>query len=347
MNKLIPIEFKNGKLYLLDQRKLPFETTFVEIDSVKKVHEAIKKMVVRGAPAIGVTAAYGMVISAMECQSDCCEDILSKMLKDGEFLKTARPTAVNLSWAVDLMNKRAVVLKAKDPLLFKWDILGEAVKIHEEDVVTNRKIGEFTLEVLGSKRNILTHCNAGILATTAYGTATSVFYVGREKGIDFKVFADETRPRLQGARLTAYELMENDIDVTVISDNAAAHLMSTGEIEAVITGCDRVAANGDTANKIGTLSVSTAAVYFGIPMYIACPLSTVDFNLESGKEIPIEERDHSEVEFIMGNRILPEGVKVRNPAFDVTPAENITAIITEKGIAYPPYNENLRKISMI
>ncbi|MBN1623162.1 MAG: S-methyl-5-thioribose-1-phosphate isomerase, partial [Clostridia bacterium] len=203
-----------------------------------------------------------------------------------------------------------------------------------------------TLKVLGSKRRILTHCNAGILATTSYGTATAGFYVGKEKGIGFKVFADETRPRLQGARLTAYELFENGIDVTVISDNAAAHMMATGEIEAVITGCDRVAANGDTANKIGTLSVAISASYFGIPLYIACPLSTVDFSLHTGKDIPIEERDHSEVEFILGKRIMPEGIKVRNPAFDVTPAEKITAIITEKGVVYPPFKENLRKISL-
>ena len=299
-------------------------------------------MAVRGAPAIGVTAAYGMVISAIECKSDCCEDILARMKKDGEYLKTARPTAVNLSWAIDRMNQRAAILKAKDPILFKWDILAEAIKIHEEDALANRMIGENALTVLGEKRKILTHCNAGILATTSYGTATSVFYVGQEKGIDFKVFADETRPRLQGARLTAYELFQNGIDVTVISDTAAAHLMSTGDIEAVITGCDRVAANGDTANKIGTLSVAIAAAYHNIPMYIACPLSTVDFSISSGKDIVIEERDSSEVEIICERRILPEGIKVRNPAFDVTPAELITAIITEKGIVYPPYENNLR-----
>lgn len=337
-----PIKFEDGKLILLDQRKLPFEEVFLEINTIDKVYEAIADMAVRGAPAIGVTAAYGMVISAIECKSDCCEDILARMKKDGEYLKTARPTAVNLSWAIDRMNQRAAILKAKDPILFKWDILAEAIKIHEEDALANRMIGENALTVLGEKRKILTHCNAGILATTSYGTATSVFYVGQEKGIDFKVFADETRPRLQGARLTAYELFQNGIDVTVISDTAAAHLMSTGEIEAVITGCDRVAANGDTANKIGTLSVAIAAAYHNIPMYIACPLSTVDFSISSGKDIVIEERDSSEVEIICERRILPEGIKVRNPAFDVTPAELITAIITEKGIVYPPYENNLR-----
>ncbi len=346
MSRIEPIKFEDGKLLLLDQRKLPFESIYIEIDSVEKVYDAIKDMVVRGAPAIGVTAAYGMVISAMECQSDCCGDILTKMKKDGEHLKKARPTAVNLTWAIDLMNERAAVLKIKDPLLFKWDILGEAVKIHEADVVTNRRIGENTLIVLGNKRKILTHCNAGILATTSYGTATAAFYIGKEKGINFKVFADETRPRLQGARLTAYELSENDIEVTVICDNAAAHMMATGEIEAVITGCDRVAANGDTANKIGTSALAISAGYYNIPFYIACPISTVDFSLDSGKDIPIEERDHEEVEFIMGKRIVPKNIKVRNPAFDVTPAEKITAIITEKGVVRPPFAENLRKISL-
>jgi len=337
-----PIKFEDGKLILLDQRKLPFEEVYLEINTIDKVYEAIADMAVRGAPAIGVTAAYGMVISALECKSDCCEDILARMKKDGDFLKKARPTAVNLSWAIDRMNQRAAILKAKDPILFKWDFLAEAIKIHEEDAVANRMIGENALVVLGGKRKILTHCNAGILATTSYGTATAVFYVGKERGIEFKVFADETRPRLQGARLTAYELFQNGIDVTVISDTAAAHLMSTGEIEAVITGCDRVAANGDTANKIGTLSVAIAAAYHNIPMYIACPLSTVDYSISSGKDIVIEERDSSEVEIICDKRVLPEGIKVRNPAFDVTPAELITAIITEKGVVYPPYENNLR-----
>ena len=337
-----PIKFEDGKLIILDQRKLPFEEVYLEINTIDKVYEAIADMAVRGAPAIGVTAAYGMVISALECKSDCCEDILARMKKDGDFLKKARPTAVNLSWAIDRMNQRAAILKAKDPILFKWDILAEAIKIHEEDASANRMIGENALVVLGGKRKILTHCNAGILATTSYGTATAVFYVGKERGIEFKVFADETRPRLQGARLTAYELFQNGIDVTVICDTAAAHLMSTGEIEAVITGCDRVAANGDTANKIGTLSVAIAAAYHNIPMYIACPLSTVDYSISSGKDIVIEERDSSEVEIICDKRVLPEGIKVRNPAFDVTPAELITAIITEKGVVYPPYENNLR-----
>ncbi len=344
MGRIQPIRFEDGKLILLDQRKLPLSEEYLYIDKVSDVFSAIRNMVVRGAPAIGVTAAYGMVLSANECESDCCEDVLTKMQKDGGYLKTARPTAVNLAWAIDLINKKAAELKKKDPVLFKWDLLAEAVKIHMDDIKSNRAIGEYALNLLKDKKNILTHCNAGILATTEYGTATSVFYVGKEKGIDFKVFADETRPRLQGARLTAYELLKNGIDVTVISDSAAAYLMSKGEIEAVITGADRIAANGDAANKIGTLSVSVNARYFGIPMYIAAPLSTIDMSLASGDMIPIEERSEEEVVNCFGVRTAPVGVKVRNPAFDVTPADNITAIITDKGIIRKPFNENLKKI---
>jgi len=344
MAKITPIRFEEGKLILLDQRLLPNTTEYIYIDKVKNVHDAIKNMVVRGAPAIGVTAAYGMVISANECQSDCCEDILKKMKIDGDLLKQARPTAVNLEWAVDLMNIKAAAIKKKDPILFKWDLLAEATKIHQRDVIANRAIGEYALSILKDKTNILTHCNAGILATTEYGTATSVFYIGKEKGIDFHVFADETRPRLQGSRLTAYELMENGVDVTVISDSAAAYLMSKGEIDAVITGADRIAANGDTANKIGTLSVSVNAKYFDIPMYIAAPLSTIDLTLMSGNLIPIEERGAEEVVNRFGIQTAPVGVKVRNPAFDITPASNISAIITEKGIVYPPYREGIMKL---
>lgn len=344
MSKITPIKFENGKLVLLDQRKLPLSEEYLHFDRILDVFSAIRDMVVRGAPAIGIAAAYGMVLSANECNSECCDDILQKMKKDGEYLKTARPTAVNLSWAVNLMLKKALEIKKRDPVLFKWDLLAEAVKIHEEDIRANKAIGEFSLILLKDKKNILTHCNAGILATSDYGTATAVFYIGKEKDINFKVFADETRPRLQGSRLTAYELIANGIDVTVISDSAAAYLMSRGEIDAVITGADRIASNGDTANKIGTLSVSVNARYFGIPMYIAAPVSTIDMNLESGDLIPIEERDGGEVINRFGVRTAPEGVKVRNPAFDITPAENITAIITEKGIVYKPFKDNLKKL---
>lgn len=344
MNEITPIKFENGKLILLDQRRLPSDTEYLFLDSLKGVFEAIRDMVVRGAPAIGVAAAYGMVISANECSGGSCKDIIKKMKADGEYLKKARPTAVNLEWAVNLMIEKAVQIKKTDPLLFKWDLLAQAIKIHSDDINANKKIGEFALTLLKNKKNILTHCNAGILATTKYGTATAVFYVGKEQGIDFKVYADETRPRLQGSKLTAFELKENGIDVTVISDSAAAYLMKKGEIDAVITGADRIAANGDTANKIGTLSVSINACYFGLPMYIAAPSSTIDMNIESGDLIPIEERCGEEVVMGFGIRTAPEGVKVCNPAFDITPAKNITAIITEVGIVYPDYKKNLARL---
>ncbi len=344
MGKINPISFEDGKLILLDQRKLPHLTEYVEHEKPGQVKESIRNMTVRGAPAIGVTAAYGMVLSAQSCNLSDCNGILEKMKSDGQILKEARPTAVNLAWAVDRILDKASKLEKSDPDAFKNSILKEAVEIHKADIAANRKIGEYALELLKDSKNILTHCNAGILATTEYGTATSVFYVGREKGIDFNVYADETRPRLQGAMLTAYELHQNGISVTVICDNAAAHLMSKGEIDAVITGADRIAANGDTANKIGTLGVSIAAAYYGIPFYIAAPVSTIDFKLDDGSGIPIEERDGEEVSNISGIRIMPEGVSARNPAFDVTPAKNISAIITEKGILRPPFIKSIAGI---
>lgn len=341
MERIKPIEFRDGKLILLDQRKLPSKTEYVYHDKPEQVGRSISDMVVRGAPAIGVAAAYAMVLSARTCESEVCDDILLKMKNDGEKLKQARPTAVNLSWAVDRMMNKAEQLSKKDAAIFIGALKDEAVSIHRGDVEANRKIGEYALGLLKNKRNILTHCNAGILATTEYGTATSVFYVGKEKGVEFNVFADETRPRLQGAMLTAYELHNNGVKVTVICDGAAAHMMSKGEIDAVITGADRIASNGDTANKIGTLGVSIIAKYFKIPFYIAAPVSTIDFKLPDGTSIPIEERDENEVSLISGTRILPEGVCARNPAFDVTPAMNITGIITEKGVLEPPYGESI------
>lgn len=344
MEKIKHIEFKDGKLILLDQRQLPAKTEYVSHDKPEQVEKSIGDMVVRGAPAIGVTAAYAMVLSAWKCKSDSYQEILNKMKKDGEKLKQARPTAVNLAWAVDRMIKRAEKLSGKDALFFKEALHKEAISIHNEDIQANRKIGEYALELLKDKKNILTHCNAGILATTEYGTATSVFYVGKEKGVDFNVYADETRPRLQGAMLTAYELQKNGINVTVICDSAAAYMMARGEIDAVITGADRIASNGDTANKIGTLGVSIIAEYFKMPFYIAAPVSTIDFNLADGTGIPIEERDEDEVARISGVRILPEGVCARNPAFDVTPAANITGIITEKGVLEPPYGESIGQL---
>ncbi len=326
---IITIRLSDNKLIMLDQRKLPGEISYYTAKTKEQVFYAIKEMVVRGAPLIGVTAAYGMYISYLNGD---------KLQVTADYLAKARPTAVNLTWAID---------KMMTAYYEERDLLDQAKAIHQEDVDTNFAIGNYLIKLLGSKRNILTHCNAGILATTKYGTATSPFYIGKEMGINYKVYADETRPRLQGASLTAFELMEYGIDVTVITDNMAAHFMSKGLIEAVITGCDRVAANGDVANKIGTLNVSIIAKYYNIPMYIATPTSTIDMSLESGKLIPIEEREPWEVTSRFGKQTTPDGVKVLNPAFDITPANNITAIVTEKGVIYPPFTKNLRELFLI
>jgi len=323
---IVTVKLNDNKLIMLDQRKLPNEVSYFTAINKEQIFYAIKEMVVRGAPLIGVVAAYGMYISYIN--GDDLEE-------SEKYLNGSRPTAVNLSWAT---NKMLVAYKENR------DLLAQAKAIHQEDIDTNYQIGEYLIELLGEKRNVLTHCNAGILATTKYGTATAAFYIGKDRGIDYKVYADETRPRLQGAKLTAFELSNSNIDVTVITDNMAAHFMSKDAIDAVITGCDRVAANGDVANKIGTLSVSILAKYYNIPMYIATPTSTIDMSLESGKLIPIENRNIEEVSKILNNRITPENIKILNPAFDVTPNENITAIVTEKGIVYPPFNKNLNKI---
>ncbi len=322
---IITIRLSDNKLIMLDQRKLPLEISYYIAKTKEEVFYAIKEMVVRGAPLIGVTAAYGMYISYLNGEN--LEEV-------ADYLAKARPTAVNLTWAIDKMMKAHYEERG---------LLEQAKAIHQEDVDTNFSIGNHLIKLLGKKRNILTHCNAGILATTKYGTATSPFYIGKDLGINYKVYADETRPRLQGASLTAFELMESGIDVTVITDNMAAYLMSKGLIEAVITGCDRVAANGDVANKIGTLNVSIIAKYYNIPMYIAAPSSTIDMSLKSGELIPIEERESWEVTSRFGKQMTPNETKVLNPAFDITPACNITAIVTEKGIIYPPYSKNLKE----
>ncbi len=341
MEKLTPIEFKENKLILMDQRKL-FETEeYFACNSIEDVHFSIKDMVVRGAPAIGVSAGYGMYIKALSFHSEDIDTFKIEMRKAAEYLNSARPTAVNLSYATGRM--LSVVDENLDGIeSIKNALYNEAVAIHNEDIQSNRKIGENMLSLLQKAKSVLTVCNAGILATTAYGTATSAMYLAKEQGKELSVYACETRPRLQGSRLTSYELSKNGIDVTVITDGMVAHLMSKKMVDAVIAGCDRVASNGDTANKIGTKNISIIAKRYGIPMYIACPTSTIDINIEDGSEIVIEERDPIEVTHINGVRIVPPGVKVFNPSFDVTDHDDITAIVTEKGIAYPPYDVTLK-----
>ncbi|WP_394190236.1 S-methyl-5-thioribose-1-phosphate isomerase [Paenisporosarcina quisquiliarum] len=330
---LNPIEWKNDALVLLDQTKLPNEIVYEEFTTVDSVWDAIVTMKVRGAPAIGVAAAYGVYLGV----SDVTSNIEEEVQKHADYLATSRPTAVNLFWALDRM-------KAVKSDSLKEALLEEAKAIHKEDEEINRAIGENLLTLLNDGMGILTHCNAGSLATSKYGTATAPMYLAKEKGWDFKVFADETRPRLQGSTLTALELSRAGIDVTVITDSMAGMVMSQGKIQAVIVGCDRVAANGDTANKIGTLGVSILAKHYGIPFYIAAPTPTIDLQTPTGAEIPIEERDKSEVIEGFGKLTAPAHINVYNPAFDVTPAEHITAIVTEKGIVRAPFKENLAKL---
>ena len=338
------IEWKDGVLYVLNQIKLPAVTEYTPKRTVADVFQAIKAMELRGAPLIGIAAGYGMYLGVKDLATVSHAEFMAVVRKNAEFLARSRPTAVNLFWALDRMVAKADSLK-DHPLAEKKNVLeAEAIKIHQEDAAINKAIGENLLTLLKDGMTILTHCNAGILATGYYGTATSPIYLAQERGWKIKVYADETRPYLQGARLTSYELHQSGIDVTLICDNMAGVVMSQGKIDAVITGTDRVAANGDVANKIGTMSVAILAKYFGIPVYIAAPSPTIDMQTPTGKDIPIEERDPREVTHWYGKQIAPEGVKVYNPAFDVTPHELITAIVTDKGIVVPPFKENLQKL---
>jgi len=337
--------WENDALSLLDQRLLPEETVYLHLTTPQDVWEAIRELKVRGAPAIGIAAAYGVVLG-VQGFAGSPSDWAAETTRHAEHLATSRPTAVNLFWALDRMKARAQALASLglEPEEATQALLDEAKQIHAEDEETNRLIGEHALTLFEDGMGVLTHCNAGGLATAKYGTALAPFYLALEQGIHLKVFADETRPVLQGARLTAFELQRAGVDVTLICDNMAGHVMSKGWIQAVIVGTDRVAANGDVANKIGTYSVAVLAKAHGIPFYVACPLSTIDLSTPTGADIPIEERHPDEVTVGFGKRTAPEGVAVYNPAFDVTPADLVTAIVTEKGIVTAPYGENLRKL---
>jgi methylthioribose-1-phosphate isomerase len=332
--------FEDNTLKLIDQRKLPTQIEYFKCKNYLDVKKAIKVMVVRGAPAIGAVAAYGFYLAALEFIDN--SDELEKNLKTAaEELNSARPTAVNLSWAVEQMLELALsnIDKDKDDLL---DILkSRADKIADDDRKINKKLAEHGNTLIKKNDVILTHCNTGSLATVEYGTALGVIREAHFTGKNIKVYADETRPRLQGARLTAFEIVEEGIDGTLIADSTAATLIRDGKIDCIITGADRIAANGDTANKIGTFMLSEIAKNFDVPFYIAAPLSTIDRKIESGKDINIEERDREEITHINGQQIAPDGIKVYNPAFDITPAENINAIITEKGVVRKPFKENI------
>ena len=339
-----PLYYENGALRLLDQTKLPHETVWHEYRSHEQVAKAIKDMIVRGAPAIGVTAAYGIVLGANSIRTEDKSVFFRELDRIADEMRNTRPTAVNLFWAVERMVKKAYGNSDKNVDEIKEILLREAMMMDREDVEGNRKIGEYGNLLIRPGETILTHCNAGSLATCDYGTALGVIRAAHEAGKGIRVFADETRPYLQGARLTAYELMQDGIPVTLICDNMAGYFMRKGEISCCIVGADRIAANGDTANKIGTYTIAVLAKEDNIPFYVAAPVSTIDFDTATGDDIVIEERDHREVTHIGNTRIAPEGVKVRNPAFDVTPGQYISAIITEKGILYPPFSESIRKL---
>lgn len=344
MGALRSVKWENNTLVILDQTMLPGVTEFIELKKVEDVWEAIFHLKVRGAPAIGIAAAYGLCVAIKDVEADCFEDFFAALREKSEYLATSRPTAVNLFWALKRMERTAKENSSKPINEIKRILLKEANAIRDEDENMCRAIGENALTLFHDNMTVLTHCNAGGLATAMFGTALSPIYLAKERGWDIKVFADETRPLLQGARLTTWELLQGGVDVTLICDNMAAVVMSRGWIDAVIVGCDRVAANGDTANKIGTYGLAVLAKAHNIPFYIAGPTSTIDMDTPTGAEIPIEERKTEEITCAFGRRTAPEGVKTFNPAFDVTPNELITAIITEKGVIKQPYAEGLKKL---
>lgn len=338
------VSYENGILKILDQTKIPNVTEFLEITKIEDAWDAIKQLKVRGAPAIGIAAAYGLLLGIKNAPESSFENFYPVFKKQSDYLATSRPTAVNLFWALKRMDDRVLRDKELSVSKLKEALENEAHLIRSEDEEVCRTIGEHALTLLKDGMGILTHCNAGGIATARYGTALAPLYLAKEKGWDIKVFADETRPLLQGARLTAWELMQSGIDVTLITDNMAAMVMQKGWVQAVIVGCDRVAANGDVANKIGTYGVALLAKAHNIPFYVAAPMSTIDLGTKTGADIPIEEREAAEITEGFGKRTAPEGVKVFNPAFDVTPHEYITAIITEKGILSGNFQEELPKL---
>ena len=335
------IEWREGKVLILDQRKLPIKKVYLECTDYREVAEAIKTLAVRGAPLIGIAAAYGVALGVWHCRSRDREAMRHELAAILQVLEGTRPTAINLSWALRRMAKVADSCSGHSVELLREGLLNEALKIHEEDRRTCAAIGQHGAALLPRGATVLTHCNAGALATGGLGTALAVVYVANQQGKKVKVYADETRPLLQGARLTVWELMEGGVDVTLICDDVAATLLRDRNVDCVIVGADRIASNGDVANKIGTYNLAILAKEHGVPFYVAAPLSTFDFSLEDGKGVPIEERSSEEVANFAGRRTAPRGTKVFCPAFDVTPVRYITGIITEFGVARRPYSKSL------
>jgi methylthioribose-1-phosphate isomerase len=333
------IEWKNDRVIMLDQRLLPHREVYRVCRDYNQVAAAIRQMVIRGAPAIGVAAAMGVALGAIKAPAKTFDRSFERILIT---LGKTRPTAINLFWALQRMRQVYLGHRSRGVDIVKRALKDEAQKIYKEDIAANRQLGKHGVGLLRHAQHIMTHCNAGALATAGYGTALGVLRALKESGKEFDVFVNETRPFLQGSRLTAWELKKEKIPATLITDNMAGSLMQNGKVDAIVVGCDRVAANGDVANKIGTYMLAVLARRHGIPFYVAGPTSSIDVDCASGKDIPIEQRDPKEVSHIFGKALAPKGTRVFNPAFDVTSQELITAIITEKGVINPPYRQNIR-----
>ena len=339
------LEWTDNGVRFIDQTKLPVEEVYVTATTHDEVADVIRNMVVRGAPAIGVAAAMGIALGVKNSNPASLDDLSKDFDQICETIRQTRPTAVNLFWAIRRMQQKFASLRTCPIPQIKQAMIEEAQRMHAEDIAANQAMGRHGATLMPSSGGVLTHCNAGALATAGYGTALGVIRAAVEQGKKIHVYADETRPFLQGSRLTAWELMKDGIPTTVISDNMAGAMMKQGKIGAIVVGADRIAANGDVANKIGTYTVAVLAREHGIPFYVAAPISTVDLDTPDGSKIPIEQRNAKEVTHIAGRQMVPAGVSVENPAFDVTPAKYIAAIITERGVARPPYTESLRELA--
>ena len=339
------LEWTDNGVRFIDQTKLPTEETYVTCKTHEQVADVIRTMVVRGAPAIGVAAAMGIALAVKNSKAESAGDLKRDFDKACDLMGQTRPTAVNLFWAIHRMQEKFERVRIRPIAQIKQDLIEESQRMHAEDIAANQAMGRHGAMLMPSEGGVLTHCNAGALATAGYGTALGVIRAAVEQGKKIHVYADETRPFLQGSRLTAWELMKDGIPTTVISDNMAGAMMKQGKIGAIVVGADRIAANGDVANKIGTYTVAVLAKEHSIPFYVAAPISTVDLATSDGSGIPIEQRNVKEVTHIAGKQMVPDGVSVENPAFDVTPAKYVTAIITERGIARAPYQDSLRRLA--
>jgi methylthioribose-1-phosphate isomerase len=338
------LEWTEAGVRFIDQTKLPTEEAYVTCKSYEEVADAIRTMIVRGAPAIGVAAAMGVALGTLQSSAKTMPELEREFDTVCNVLAGTRPTAVNLFWAIRRMRDRFEQLRAQPLEKIRQELVAEAQRMLVEDIAANEAMGKHGAVLMPSSGGVLTHCNAGALATAGYGTALGVIRAAVESGKQIQVFADETRPFLQGSRLTAWELMKDNIPTTLIADNMAGAMMRLGKIDAVIVGADRIAANGDVANKIGTYTVAVLAKEHGIPFYVAAPISTVDLNTTDGSNIPIEQRASTELTHLAGKQIAPDAVRVENPAFDVTPSKYVTAIITERGVARAPYQESLAEL---